>query len=176
MPASSRACGARRARSSERAHRAFDRVQGILGPESVVTAVLGGGRSPADQVRLVPWGDELTPDPARRPPWPGRLPAPAPALVLPAPLPADRPRRGRRAGRRVRAGWLVTAAPARLTIGTGQPAEIVGWAGPWPVDERWWAPAEARRRARFQVALADGQRGPARPGRAASWSVEAIYD
>ncbi|TDC68033.1 DNA polymerase Y family protein, partial [Micromonospora sp. KC606] len=45
----------------ERAHRALSRVQGILGPEAVVTAVLGGGRSPADQTRLVPWGDERLP-------------------------------------------------------------------------------------------------------------------
>src|SRR3954470_10744275 len=47
----------------ERAHRALSRVQGLLGPGSVVTPVLGGGRSADDQVRLVPWGDER--DPAR---------------------------------------------------------------------------------------------------------------
>ncbi|MEV0719148.1 DNA polymerase Y family protein [Asanoa sp. NPDC050611] len=157
----------------ERAHRSFNRIQGILGPESVVTAVLGGGRSPADQVRLVPWGDELTPTrPAA--PWPGRLPPPAPALVLPAPLPATvRDASGEPVG--VSARLLVTAAPAHLTIGKGQPAEIVGWAGPWPVDERWWAPAEARRRARFQVALADGSAFLLSLA-GGQWSVEAIYD
>ncbi|SDY96335.1 protein ImuB [Asanoa ishikariensis] len=157
----------------ERAHRSFNRIQGILGPESVVTAVLGGGRSPADQVRLVPWGDELTPTrPAA--PWPGRLPSPAPALVLPAPLPATvRDAAGEPVG--VSARLLVTAAPAHLTIGSGPPVEIVGWAGPWPVDERWWAPAEARRRARFQVALADGSAFLLSLA-AGQWSVEAIYD
>jgi len=157
----------------ERAHRAFNRVQGILGPESVVTAVLGGGRAPADQVRLVPWGDEPTP---ARPdaPWPGRIPPPHPALVLPAPLPAAvHDAAGEPVG--VSARLLVTAPPARLTVGTGPPTPIVGWAGPWPVDERWWAPAEARRRARFQVALADGSAVllSLAGGR---WSVEAIYD
>src|SRR6185436_20642215 len=45
----------------ERAHRAFSRVQGLLGPEALVTPVLGGGRSADDQVRLVPWGDEREP-------------------------------------------------------------------------------------------------------------------
>ena len=45
----------------ERAHRALSRVQGLLGPEAVVTAVLGGGRSADDQIRLVPWGDEREP-------------------------------------------------------------------------------------------------------------------
>ncbi|MGI5216015.1 DNA polymerase Y family protein [Plantactinospora sp. CA-290183] len=182
----------------ERAHRALNRVQGLLGPESVVTAVLGGGRSPAEQARLVPWGDERTPGRSAEPPWPGRLPPPAPAVVLPAPLPAavfDA------AGEpvRVSARLEVSAPPARLEIGTpgaagaagsdrpattGGPdrpgtaagsAEIVAWAGPWPVDERWWAPAEARRRARFQVSLADGTALLLSLG-AGHWSVEAVYD
>ncbi|MFC0030478.1 DNA polymerase Y family protein [Micromonospora chaiyaphumensis] len=189
----------------ERAHRALSRVQGILGPEAVVTAVLGGGRSPADQVRLVPWGDERLPTrpgppplPAAEPPppaaaperavstrsraaastpvppWPGRIPPPAPAVVLPTPLPAavhDA------AGEPVvvSARLAVSAAPARLTVGAGRPADIAGWAGPWPVDERWWAPAEARRRARFQVCLADGA-ALLLAVEGGQWLVEAIYD
>ena len=44
--------------AGERAGRALVRVQALLGPEAVVTAVLGGGRNPAEQVRLVPWGDD----------------------------------------------------------------------------------------------------------------------
>ncbi len=44
--------------ADERAGRALVRVQALLGPESVVTAVLGGGRDPAERVRLVPWGDD----------------------------------------------------------------------------------------------------------------------
>ncbi|MFJ5669920.1 DNA polymerase Y family protein [Micromonospora chalcea] len=193
----------------ERAHRALSRVQGILGPEAVVTAVLGGGRSPADQVRLVPWGDERAParpgppplPPAapgaasapvvvppggragRRagrgravaePPWPGRIPPPSPAVVLPTPLPADvRDAAGEPVV--VSARLAVSAAPARLTVGDGRPAEITGWAGPWPVDERWWAPAEARRRARFQVCLADGA-ALLLAVESGQWLVEAIYD
>src|SRR5690242_6252558 len=45
----------------ERAHRAFSRVQGLLGPESVVIPVFSGGRNADDQIRLVPWGDERDP-------------------------------------------------------------------------------------------------------------------
>ncbi|MGC4875126.1 DNA polymerase Y family protein [Micromonospora sp. DT43] len=171
----------------ERAHRALSRVQGILGPEAVVTAVLGGGRSPADQVRLVPWGDERLPGraggggagrPADRggevPPWPGRLPPPAPAVVLPSPLAATvHDASGEPVV--ISARLAVSAVPARLVVGTGRPAEIVGWAGPWPVDERWWAPAEARRRARFQVSLADGT-ALLLAVEAGQWLVEAIYD
>jgi protein ImuB len=158
----------------ERAHRALSRVQGILGPEAVLTAVLGGGRSPADQVRLVPWGDERTPDRPAEPPWPGRLPPPAPASVLPAPLPA-RVYDETGQGVAVSARLEVSAAPARIGIGTAAPVEIIGWAGPWPVDERWWAPAEVRRRARFQVTLADG-RALLLALAGGDWTVEAVYD
>ncbi|MCA2212412.1 Y-family DNA polymerase [Jidongwangia harbinensis] len=324
----------------ERAHRALSRVQGLLGPEAVVTAVLGGGRSADDQVRLVPWGDErvparpaaghadpypgagpapvlavtddaavlpiggrgqsggtpsadraaggglrlvhsVTPDspgsgstgrppetppaptptrgpastreqpveqavgqavgqpveqavgqavgqpveqavgqpvgqavgqpveqavgqaveqavrqpvgqpevtgggrprrtgrPARKapalPPWPGRIPKPAPALVLPQPTGAVvLDRHGDPVG--VSARLELTGDPASLLVDEAAPAEITGWAGPWPVEERWWAPGETRRRARFQVALADG-RAVLLSLAAGHWAVEAIYD
>jgi protein ImuB len=315
----------------ERAHRALSRIQGLLGPDAVVTAVLGGGRSADDQVRFVPWGDErvpdrpaadhadpvpgvitvpvmaVTPDPTpvadlrlvsdvgrhdsdgpstgdelpgerprpelslvgpadsavrsratvrrasaakpaeedrpdgipgrgpaangspateaagerrgkatapgelrrgvedgrtvaagepgrsgedgpsgkatggRRvsrppvlPPWPGRLPKPAPALVLAQPLAAvvvDAA--GVPVG--VSARLELTDEPAGLLIENGRPVEIAGWAGPWPVDERWWAPGEARRRARFQIGLADG-RAFLLSLSDGHWAVEAIYD
>ncbi|MDG4832171.1 DNA polymerase Y family protein [Solwaraspora sp. WMMD1047] len=165
----------------ERAHRALSRVQGILGPEAVVTAVLGGGRSPLDQTRLVPWGDERVPSRPAEPPWPGRLPGPAPAMVLAAPVPVTvYDTDGAPVG--VTARLAVSAAPARLVVNTGQPdrsdargGEIVGWAGPWPIDERWWAPGEARRRARFQVCLADGTALLLSLSNGA-WAIEAIYD
>jgi protein ImuB len=158
----------------ERAHRAFSRIQGILGPESVITPVLGGGRSAADQVRLVPWGDELPPARPAEPPWPGRFPPPAPALVLPAPLPAS-VRDVTGAPVAVSARLAVSAPPATIAVGTGRPAEVVGWAGPWPVEERWWEPSEARRRARFQVSLADGSALLVFLT-AGQWAVEAVYD
>ncbi|MFE0593896.1 DNA polymerase Y family protein [Micromonospora echinospora] len=158
----------------ERAHRALSRVQGLLGPESVVTAVLGGGRAPADQARLVPWGDERLPARPELPPWPGRLPPPAPAVVLPAPLAATvHGATGEPVG--VSARLQLTAAPARVAVGSAPPVEVVGWAGPWPVDERWWAPTEARRAARFQVLLADGG-ALLLAVEAGQWLVEAIYD
>ncbi len=299
----------------ERAHRALSRVQGLLGPDAVVTAVLSGGRSADDQVRLVPWGDErvparpaaehagpypgpaLTPvqplspeatviplaaapdggrtgggglrlvtspaesspgprrpnlipvpdaaaseaggaaaseadavqwaaeeaaeeetgtvqgaageagvvqgaaeetgavgmagpgkGPAERPggkgrpvrrgpplpPWPGRIPRPAPALVLSPPigavvLTAD----GTPVG--VSARLELTGEPAGLLVEKAAAVEITGWAGPWPVEERWWAPEEMRRRARFQMALADG-RAVLLSLSGGHWAVEAIYD
>jgi protein ImuB len=184
--------------SGERAHRALTRVQGMLGPEGVVTPVLGGGRSPAEQVRLVPWKDERTPALSAMAPWPGRLPAPAPATVLTEPLAAEvRDASGAVVG--VTGRHTVTAPPVevvfpgRSTTGTNKRRPVLAWAGPWPVDERWWDEEAARRRARFQVVVAGdatvdrddppetGESGV--PGTAlllvlegGRWWVEAIYD
>ncbi len=168
--------------AAERVARALARVQGVLGPESVVTATLTGGRGPYEQARLVPWGDtlpEATGNPfaegaAAVPPWPGRIPPPAPATVHPVPQPAgvfDA------AGRAVTVTGraTVSAPPARLAVAGQPPADVVAWAGPWPVDERWWDPAAHRRRARSQVVTADGAAYllVVEGGR---WAVEAAYD
>jgi protein ImuB len=69
----------------------------------------------------------------------------------------------------------VTGEPALVSIGNARPVEVWGWAGPWPVDERWWAPDEADRRVRFQILLADGQAllMSLSEGR---WVLEAVYD
>jgi protein ImuB len=151
----------------DRAHRALTRVQGMLGPEAVVTAVPGGGRDPGERIRVVPWGDERTPGEER--PWPGQLPAPSPATVPPVPVPVDVfDAEGGPVG--VTARLELTAPPARL--GTD---EIAAWAGPWPVDERWWAPEESSRRVRFQVRLADG-RAYLLVLEAGAWTVRGVYD
>jgi protein ImuB len=159
----------------DRAHRALTRVQGLLGPDAVVTAVLCGGRSPADRVRLVPWGEDRTPerDPAQ--PWPGALPPPAPATVLTEPLPAA-VYAADGAPVSVTGRLEVSAPPARVVVGQpGEPVGIRGWAGPWPLDERWWAPEEARRQVWFQMCLVDG-RALLLALRAGAWVVEAVYD
>jgi protein ImuB len=68
---------------------------------------------------------------------------------------------------------LLTAGVERLSVDGGPWQPVVGWAGPWPVTERWWS--VRRRRARLQVVTADGvarllcsERG--------EWWVEALYD
>jgi protein ImuB len=142
-----------------RVRRALDRVQGLLGPEAVLTAEVRGGRDPLAAVRLVPWGEPRGPrDPAEAErataPWPGRLPTPAPATVLAEPRPAallDATGEPVVVSGRAAA----TATPAWLAVDGRPPARVVGWAGPWPVDERWWEPA-GRRRARFQLVTDDG--------------------
>jgi protein ImuB len=62
-----------------------------------------------------------------------------------------------------------------LIVDGGRPQPLTGWAGPWLVDERWWAAGEHRRRARFQLLTAAGSAFLVRveQGR---WWVEATYD
>jgi protein ImuB len=221
--------------ADDRAARALARVQGMLGPEGVVTAVVGGGRDPADQVKLVPWGDPREPawpgvspapgigagagagagavasdlaavaNPAapavavagtgagaqdrrsrRRPrrtmgaaagevpPWPGRLPTPAPAAVYPSLLAAE-VRDGAQQPVTVAARGLLSAAPAAVSVAGGPWVDVAAWAGPWPAEERWWDTAASRRRARLQVGLEDGTAHliARESGR---WWVEAVYD
>ncbi|HLU53845.1 MAG TPA: DNA polymerase Y family protein [Pseudonocardia sp.] len=224
--------------ADERAGRALVRVQALLGPESVVTAVLVGGRDPDEQVRFVPWGDDRDlglPAPAAEPPerrlrpagsdasapageertwassgpdvapagwpedvvrstgrvsaadlpeaermrttnrrrrvpaprrpagrpvprdpppsWPGRLPAPSPATVPPRPIPAELTAADG-SPVRLRAPDLLLGLPGFVAVDGGAPRRVQGWAGPWPVQQRWW---EGRSEAsRLQVALDDG--------------------
>lgn len=162
-----------------RAARAMARVQGMLGPDGVVTAVLGGGRGFAEQVRLVPWGDAREEEPPIRrpkepsPPWPGRLGRPSPAVVYERPLRADL-RDGHRNLVEVSGRGMISAPPAALAIDGRTPAPVAAWAGPWPLEERWWE-GGGRRRARMQVLLEDG--GAYLVTReAGSWWIEASYD
>jgi protein ImuB len=160
-----------------RASRALVRVQGLLGPEGVCTAVLGGGRGPADQVRFVPWGDEI-PVPDAEPPWPGRLPAPAPVVVPTELIPA---RVTNEEGNEVEVdGWpLLTAIPERVVIDGVAQRTVRAWAGPWPVVERWWDGDSGHRAVRLQVLLEDedsGQTAVLLLRERGRWLVEGMYD
>ena len=44
----------------------------------------------------------------------------------------------------------LSAAPVSLQAGAKFIA-ITAWAGPWPIDERWWSPEHARRAWQFQA-------------------------
>jgi protein ImuB len=159
---------------SDRVARAAIRVQAMLGHGAVTRPVLAGGRSPADQMMLIPFGDAWTPPLSAGRPWPGRIPAPAPATVYPVALPA-RITDDSGVTVTVTGRAQVTACPARLWAGGGQSLAVTSWAGPWPVTERWWDPASAHRRARFQLITEDGSAWLAviQDGR---WLIEASYD
>jgi protein ImuB len=155
-----------------RAHRALVRVQGLLGPESVFTAVLRGGRGYAERARLVPWGDERREDEPR--PWPGRLPSPAPATVLVEPT-AVAVHTVDGALLKIDERLALSGPPASVHIGREPAVAVTGWAGPWPVEERWWAPSEATELARLQLGLADG-RALLAAHRDGAWWIEGVYD
>jgi protein ImuB len=154
--------------------RSLTRVQGMLGPDAVVTAVIGGGRELGDQVRLVSWGEPREVLPADACPWPGRLPSPSPATVLATPRSAT-VTAADGTPVTVTGRCLVTAPLSWLRIEQQPPVEIIGWAGPWPLDVRWWDKLVLRRRARFQLTTADGA-GWLLVCENSRWSVEAVYD
>ena len=111
-----------------------------------------------------------------RPPWPGRLPPPAPAQVLAGACPAElRDERDVPVG--VTGRGLLTARPARLSVAGGPWRPVEAWSAPWPVEEQWWSGGR-RRAARLQVITTDAgadatayllvvERG--------RWRVEALY-
>ena len=158
---------------SDRVARAAMRVQAMLGHEAVLRPVLGGGRDFAGQVTPVPFGEKREPRLAADRPWPGRVIGAAPGVVY---LPAREAEVTDDAGKIVTVSGrcVISAAPARLAVAGEPPRRVTGWAGPWPLSERWWDAAAARRRARFQLATDDGRAWLAvvQDGR---WLVEAGY-
>lgn len=139
----------------EGVHSGLSRVQGMLGHRGVLTATASGGRTPGERQTLVPWGDRplVARDPRR--PWPGALPPPAPATVYELRRQiAVHDAHGRIVG--VDERGRLSAPPATMVSTTGSRRELTGWAGPWPLEERWWDPAAARTASRFQVVDAQG--------------------
>ena len=184
-----------RSEADERAAKALARVQGLLGAEAVTVPRLSGGRRPADTGRRVPLGaagdaDSTQDAPAagtrngRRnrkakakaadAPWPGRLPAPSPAVVLAQPEPVEITDRDC-APVSVSGRGEASTPPQQFTDSTGRSQAVAAWAGPWPLDERWWRPSARRRQARFQLVLDDGSAHLCvlESGR---WWREATYD
>lgn len=171
------------AEDDERAAMALARIQGILGPEGVTTAVLVGGRGPAEQVRLVPWGNPRDIVPQETAPWPGSIGGLQPVLLPADPLPitvvdaANQPVT-------VSGRGLASAPPARVRVDTeyatgGKSAvrweTVTSWAGPWPYEERWWDPNTHRRQARVQVTTEGGAAYLLTLSNGC-WRLEAIYD
>lgn len=165
-----------------RVARAVARIGALLGDEAVRVAEPRGARDPLQQGVTVPAaaaGDAHDPTravPGGLPPWPGRLPEPSPAAVPPAPEPVEVLDAEGRAVEVDHRG-AVSAPPVllRSEAAGGLAREVAAWAGPWPADERWWDPAAHRRRARFQVVLADGT-ATLVTREAGRWWLEALYE
>lgn len=186
-------------RGERQAGRAALRIQGLLGADGVLAPVAEGGRAPRDRIRLVAWGDELSPvrDPGA--PWPGQIPRPLPARVPANPVPVQLldaegapvrvDERGHLSGAPdvvldvVHAGDGGAAASGEWSSGAadaGRPGGDVpcrrllvsGWAGPWPVVERWWT----GRAERSYLQVTGAGHALLLGGDAEGWWVEGIYD
>lgn len=144
--------------ADQRAGRAIARLESVVGVENVQVAEFRGGREPDDAIRLLPAGTvdliERQVAAADELPWPGRLPSPSPVELF-AQLPLSVVDADRRPVEVSGRGEL-SAAPAQLSHDGSSWRSIGAWAGPWLLDERWWDPDRARRRARFQLVDEDG--------------------
>jgi nucleotidyltransferase/DNA polymerase involved in DNA repair len=158
--------------ADRRAARVFVKVQERLGIEAVLLGRVRGGRDPATQSVLVPWGSPEATSAGAGAPWPGQLPPPAPTDVLRVPRRAELIDADGNAVS-VSGRGLLTAPIDRLSVDEGPWQTVTGWAGPWPVTERWWS--ARRRTARLQLVTEDGVARLLRTERG-QWWVEALCD
>ncbi len=180
--------------ADRQAARAIARLTTLTSDEAVTVPVWHGGRLPADRYR---WVSATMVDLDQRArsvsaagtgsgptgPWPGTLPSPSPATVFADPHPAEvLDEHGD--GVRVSARGMLSGRPSVLLLLTGDDSTgwrrgrlrpIVAWAGPWPIEERWWEPELQRRLARFQV-VTDDQEGFLVVAEHQRWWVSARYD
>jgi protein ImuB len=164
----------------QRADRALARVQGMLGYDAVATAVVQGGRTAAEQVRFIPWGEPREPalplaTGSEIAAWPGALPPPFPARVFDPPLPAELIDAGGDAiavtgrGEQLRPPTHVRCRA--LPAGGGA---VRAWAGPWAYDVRWWDMQTRRRCARWQLVVGNGADEAQRSGARGSHVIDEV--
>ncbi len=148
-----------RSQADHDAARAIVRLCGLAGEHAVTVPMWSGGRLPNERYRWVPASSVDLEDASTRldrgdGPWPGGVPMPSPAVVPDQPVPAEiLDNQGEVV--RVTGRGDVSATPAVLALSSAR-HRVVAWAGPWPIDQRWWSPDRARRLARFQVVTDQG--------------------
>ena len=140
------------------AQRAIRRVVDMHGAESVTIPTWRGGRDPArwfEFVRsdAVDLERRVVREVAMPVTWRGSLPSPAPSLVFDAAPDAHidvHGTDGRSVG--VTSRHAMSDEPAVVRMGSAT-YDVLAWAGPWPVEERWWDAQRARRAVRLQLLL-----------------------
>ncbi len=160
-----------RGAGDDRADAAAHRVRRRLGVDAVVVASLRGGRVPEDRATLVPWG---SPKSALRDvaPWPGQMRAPSPATTLNRPV-AVQLRDGNDRPVVMETRGFLSETPATLLFSHQLRREVIWYAGPWPLVERWWS--LNRRRAHVQVLLVSGE-ALLLTAESSRWWLAGIYD
>jgi nucleotidyltransferase/DNA polymerase involved in DNA repair len=160
-----------RGAGDDRADAAAHRVRRRLGADAVVVASLRGGRVPEDRATLVPWG---SPKSAVRDvaPWPGQMRAPSPATTLTRPV-AVQLRDAHDHQVVMGARGSLSEAPTTLLFSHQLRREVIWYAGPWPLVERWWV--RNRRRAHVQILLVSGE-ALLLTAESNRWWLAGIYD
>jgi protein ImuB len=148
-----------RSQADDDATRAIVRLSAIAGEDAVTVPAWVGGRLPIERYRWIPAATADLDDPGDRLDigdgvWPGALPVPSPAMVLELPVQIEV---FDEVGRSVRVSGRgeISAEPSTLVMMDGRRG-VVAWAGPWPVEQRWWSTGRSRRIARFQMVTDDG--------------------
>lgn len=141
------------------AARAVVRLTGLAGEQAVTVPVWEGGRLPSERYRRVPAASVDLDDPSGRldrgdGPWPGSVPMPSPAVVPTAPVAVELLAGDGRVVA-VTGRGEISAAPAELIVGNHR-HRVVAWAGPWPLEQRWWTSERSRRLARLQIVTESG--------------------
>ncbi len=146
---------------AEQAQRAAVRLQSLLGEDAVRVPEKKGGRTPREKYVDRAWNEAEGSSADAELPWPGAIPEPGPSLIHPKPLVVDlyadcgHP-------------LIVTGdgiLACRMRCGEPEPRPrvvrsvvnkvarefvVVDYAGPWVVEQRWWA--DYQRRAYLQIA------------------------
>ena len=126
--------------AADRADRALARVQGMLGPDSVVTVVPQGGRTPAERVRWVPWGEPREPGHDLDSGVAGGDPGSRTGARVRAPVPRPSCSTGPGARCRCRPGARSRPSRPRCGVGRCRPAGDRSRRRPGrgPTTLRWW--------------------------------------
>lgn len=149
-----------RTQADDWAVRAVNRLITIAGDQQVLVPEQCGGRLPDETYVWVPAGTADLADASGRlagaaGPWPGAAGGPAPSVVHPQSL-AIEVLDDHGVTVRVSGRGAVHGVPRQVRLANNACRQVVGWAGPWPVEQRWWDADRSRRLARFQLLLDDG--------------------
>ena len=140
------------------AQRAAVRLQSLLGEDAVRVPEKKGGRTPREKYVDRAWNEAKGSSAAAELPWPGSLPEPGPSLIHPEPpavdVYADCGHPLVVTGEGILACGMGCEDPRPHAVNrVGRAFVVVDYAGPWVVEQRWWA--DYQRRAYLQVAGCD---------------------
>ena len=141
--------------TDETATQAIGRLSELLGSSAVQVAKWQGGRDVLDSYELVSAthaqtiGSASSHEQISAQKWRGALPNPSPSVVYSEPIQVQI---NNQFGKllSVSARHELSASPVSVIIGSTH-YKVNSWAGPWPVEERWWDSSRSRRLVRLQL-------------------------